>query len=53
VAGRGGKGKGEMGSEEGKGEGGSQTEEIREGELDLDICPGGPEFLVTPLYVRW
>jgi len=26
-----------MGSEEGKGEGGSRTEEIREGELDLDI----------------
>jgi len=45
-----------MGRVEGKGEGeGSRREErIGKGERDLDlhICPGAPEFLVTPLTER-
>jgi len=35
---------------EDKGERGSGRRRDRgEGRLDLDICPGAPEFLVTPL----
>ena len=44
------KGKGRKG----KGEGGSGREDRvgKGGGLDLDICPGSPEFLVTPL-ISW
>ena len=35
----------------GRVKGGAEGERIGKGEggLDLDICPGAPEFLVTPL----
>jgi len=36
---------------EGEGDSGSRVEKVdkAKGGLDLDICPGCPEFLVTPL----
>jgi len=51
VTGQGGIGRGR----EGNGEGGSGMEgRVGKGKggLDLDICPGAPEFLVTPLHRR-
>jgi len=37
--------------EDGEGRSGRERVWKREGGLDLDICPGDPELLVTPLHM--